>query len=295
MSQHSAPSGDVKEGAPAWVTTFADLMSLLMCFFVLLLSFSEMDAAKFKELAGSLKMAFGIQRDLEFKKIPKGTSIITQEFSPGKPTPTPIKEMRQQTTDETKDNLDFTDSVTKQDKQKITEQLRKEAAKLLQKRADKLSDVLKKEIGQGLLEIKAREAEIMIRIREKGSFPSGSARLQRSFLPILEKIGKVLKGVDGKIIVAGHSDNVPISTPQYPSNWLLSAARSATVVHFMTQFGDVSSSRIQIRAHADTLPVAPNNSSENRAKNRRVDIIVQNGIGWLPEQQSSTSIAGLSR
>ena len=72
-------------GLPPWMGTFADLMSLLMCFFVLLLSFSEMDVLKFKQIAGSMKFAFGVQNKIEVKDIPKGTSIIAQEFRPGKP------------------------------------------------------------------------------------------------------------------------------------------------------------------------------------------------------------------
>ena len=74
-------------GLPAWMGTFADLMSLLMCFFVLLLSFSEMDVLKFKQIAGSMKFAFGVQNRLEVKDIPKGTSVIAQEFRPGRPEP----------------------------------------------------------------------------------------------------------------------------------------------------------------------------------------------------------------
>ena len=70
-------------GLPAWMGTFADLMSLLMCFFVLLLSFSEMDVLKFKQIAGSMKFAFGVQNKIEVKDIPKGTSVIAQEFRPG--------------------------------------------------------------------------------------------------------------------------------------------------------------------------------------------------------------------
>jgi len=267
-------------GAPAWVMTFADLMSLLMCFFVLLLSFSEMDVLKFKEIAGSMKQAFGIQREIEERKIPKGTSIIAQEFSPGKPQPTPINEMRQQTTDETKDNLDFTDAAEKTIKDDV-EKLEK-----------KLEKVLKKEIDEGLLKIETHGYEIMIRIRERGSFDSGSAKLRKSFLPTLKKIGRALKGIDGKIIVAGHTDNIPISTRQYPSNWVLSAARSATVVHYLTKFRDVMPNRIQIRAHADTQPIAPNNTSANRAKNRRVDIIVQNKLSQPQEGGSITEMAG---
>ena len=93
-------------GAPAWVVTFADLMTLLMCFFVLLLSFAEMDVLKFKQLAGSMREAFGVQNRIKVKDIPKGTSIIAQEFSPARPEPTPLNEVRQFTTQTAKMNLD---------------------------------------------------------------------------------------------------------------------------------------------------------------------------------------------
>ncbi|WP_277871130.1 flagellar motor protein MotB, partial [Vibrio splendidus] len=94
-------------GLPQWMGTFADLMSLLMCFFVLLLSFSEMDVLKFKQIAGSMKFAFGVQNRLEVKDIPKGTSIIAQEFRPGRPEPTPIDVIMQQTIDITQQTLEF--------------------------------------------------------------------------------------------------------------------------------------------------------------------------------------------
>ncbi|ARV26306.1 membrane MotB of proton-channel complex MotA/MotB family protein [Vibrio anguillarum] len=94
-------------GLPLWMGTFADLMSLLMCFFVLLLSFSEMDVLKFKQIAGSMKFAFGVQNRLEVKDIPKGTSIIAQEFRPGRPEPTPIDVIMQQTIDITQQTLEF--------------------------------------------------------------------------------------------------------------------------------------------------------------------------------------------
>ena len=83
-------------GTPAWMATFADLMSLLMCFFVLLLSFSEMDLQKYKQVAGSMEKAFGVQNQTKVMDIPKGTSIIAQEFSPGKTTPTILDTVQQQ-------------------------------------------------------------------------------------------------------------------------------------------------------------------------------------------------------
>jgi chemotaxis protein MotB len=280
----SKANDDDDQGAPAWVTTFADLMSLLMCFFVLLLSFSDMDVQKFKLIAAAMKNAFGVQNEINLDSSPKGTSVIAREFSPGKPVPSALQEMRQSTTDETKNNLDFTDSLTKHPPEQVTEQFLKEASERLEEKAQNLKEVLDNEITKGLLEIETKENEIMIRIREKGSFPSGSAYLQPSFIPVLKKIGEALAGVKGKIIVAGHTDNFPIATSKYPSNWLLSAARSAAVVHYLTQSGLVKPDRIQIRAHAETQPIAPNDSELNRAKNRRVEIIVSNKYWWSSDE-----------
>jgi chemotaxis protein MotB len=281
MDDMSQSKQSEDSGAPAWVMTFADLMSLLMCFFVLLLSFSEMDVLKFKQIAGSMKMAFGVQRDVEFKMIPKGTSVVTREFSPGRPTPTPLQEMRQHTTDDTKNSLDFTDSLSKKTKQIAAQQLQEEARQRLATSADNLRAILREEIRKGLLEIKTQDDEVVIRIREKGSFPSGRAALRKNFLPVLKKIGTVLNDVEGKIIVAGHTDDVPIATRLYPSNWLLSSARAATVVHYLHKYAHVSPSRMQIRAHADTQSIAPNKTAANRAKNRRVEIIVRDK-NWTP-------------
>ena len=106
MSDEEDQCEECVPGLPAWMGTFADLMSLLMCFFVLLLSFSEMDAMKFKRLAGSMAVAFGVQNKLKVTDIPRGTSIIAQEFSPGRPEPTPINEIWQQTNDITQMTLE---------------------------------------------------------------------------------------------------------------------------------------------------------------------------------------------
>ena len=94
------------EGLPDWLATFADLMSLLMCFFVLLLSFSVIDAQKYKQIAGSMRMAFGVQRDVEVQEPPKGVSIIAQEFSPSMSEPTPLNVVQQQTTEFNDPNLE---------------------------------------------------------------------------------------------------------------------------------------------------------------------------------------------
>ena len=247
---------ECEEGLPEWLATFADLMSLLMCFFVLLLSFSEMDLQKYKQVAGSMKLAFGVQRSVKSDTIPRGTSVIKQEFTPGKPEPTVMKIVNQQTDDDTRPEI------------RIDVPIPEEVSEL----QELLEATLAEEIEAEILEILIYEDGVMIRVREADAFPSGSAELQAGFMPVLTKLQSLLSETEGRIIVAGHTDNLPINTLAYPSNWVLSAARSASVVHYLAETSFTDPSRIEIRAFADTQPVAPNDTSENRAKNRRIEI-----------------------
>ena len=262
MQNELEPTEEVEEGLPAWVMTFADLMSLLMCFFVLLLSFSEMDVLKFRQIAGSMKSAFGVQKQIVAPDVPKGTSIIKQEYSPGRPEPTLIKVIRQETVDIVRDNLKTIDPVTENVEEVVSE----------------LIEALEKEIKEGKLEIVIDGEQLLVRINEQGSFRSGSAVLRKNFLPVLEKLSQVLDKSSGRIVVAGHTDNIPIKTTKYPSNWVLSAARAASVVHYITHYGLQDATRIQIRAHADSQALVPNTSRANRAKNRRIEIDIDTRI-----------------
>jgi len=252
---------------PAWLATFADLMSLLMCFFVLLLSFSEMDALKFKQLAGSMSQAFGVQRDVKTKEIPKGTSIIAKEFTPGKPTPTVLKVMRQHTTDDRKKNLDFRKGPENSDKS--GEKTKAE------KRLEKLKKALKDQIAAGQIEVSGDNERTIIRIREKGSFASGSATLSRRFKPVLKKIADAIEKTPGKIHISGHTDNIPISTFKFRSNWELSSARAVSILDQILRVNkNIPNKRIVIQGHSDTMPLVPNTTPKNRATNRRVEIEV---------------------
>jgi chemotaxis protein MotB len=269
-----------EKGLPPWLATFADLMSLLMCFFVLLLSFAEMDVLKYKQVAGAMKLAFGVQRDVIATEIPKGTSVIAQQYSPGKPTEvTPLEIMREKTTDDKKTNLDFTDSTSRND-QSLAEAkalAAQHARKMAKEEAEQLQKELAAAIGDGLLQVEAFNDRVLIRIRERGSFASGKADLKSAFAPILEQIATVLKQRNGHFIIAGHTDDIPIETRQFRSNWDLSAKRAATVVHFFIQKGGIDPERMEIRAHSDNQPLVPNDSWENRATNRRVEISVLHG------------------
>jgi len=295
-----ADDDDIQEecpdGLPPWLATFADLMSLLMCFFVLLLSFSEIEATKFKQMAGAVRMAFGVQRDVEVTETPKGTSVIMRHFSPGKPEPTLLNVVKQMTTIE-QPNIDRTSEEEDNEANKTKDQdglsmqiERTDGAsegptqseiqaqqEQMMREMEMLKEQLEQEMKDGLIEVEQSNEKIIIRIREKGSFRPGSTQLDEKFESILGKIADQLTEIEGRIIVSGHSDNVPINTLLYRSNWELSAARAGVVVRYMLNDSYIPPKRVELRALADTVPLVPNNNADNRALNRRIEIAVIKG------------------
>jgi chemotaxis protein MotB len=298
------------EGLPAYMGTFADLMALLMCFFVLLLSFAEMDVLKFKQIAGSMNMAFGVQNKVRVRDIPKGTSIIAQEFSPGKPQPTVIEAVMQETIDVTKETVEFNEAeesstednqgegesadngdgeqsqvgATPEEAQQLAQlaaQAEAEAEAKAQAEAEALAmaiaSQLQDELNDGLVELRAKGTYVMIRIREKGSFASASDTLEEEFIPVINKIETILSNTKGEIRVAGHTDNLPIDNEYFRSNWELSGGRAGSVTRELLSSGLLDRNRFVITGYADTKPIAENNTAEGRATNRRVEIIIVQG------------------
>ncbi|MES9843755.1 MAG: type VI secretion system protein TssL, long form [Candidatus Sedimenticola sp. 6PFRAG5] len=255
------------EGLPPWLATFADLMSLLMCFFVLLLSFATIDAVRFKKMAESMKDAFGVQREVPAAEIVMGTSVIKQEFSPSTiPEPSPVDEVRQQTTDVEKQHLDMEQAM-----EAAAEQIQQE----VEQQAAELKEALKEEIEEELVSVETEEARVVIRIQEKGSFPSGTDRLNPGFYDVMDRISEAVVSSPGKVVVAGHTDNIPIRTERFRSNWELSSARAVTVLHALLQNPNVDPARVVVEGHADSQPLVPNDSPEARSKNRRVELVIE--------------------
>jgi chemotaxis protein MotB len=300
-------------GLPAWMGTFADLMSLLMCFFVLLLSFSEMDVLKFKQIAGSMKFAFGVQNKIEVKDIPKGTSIIAQEFRPGKPEPTPIEVIQQQTMEMTQQMLEFqagdeTSAGGRQEQRgsqrggqsQSTDDAQAEASQTVQAQEqaqqEQINDLVKKiaeqletQIQDGAIELESLGQQITIRIRENGSFPSGSAYLQPKFKPIIREIGELLNTVPGEIMVAGHTDDRGIDSELFKSNWDLSTQRAVAVAAEILKVPGFDKARLIVAGFADTRPLVPNSNALNRRRNRRVEITINQGKAKVSEPISAVN------
>jgi len=215
------------------MVTYADLMALLLCLFVLLLSFAEVDSDSFRKNAGPIAEAFNA--------IPSSqpSSLVSS------PIVTLIP-------------LDAEPSNAQQ--RQMTENL---------------EDLLKNETSGSMVNVVSKGNSVVIRFPGHAAFPSGSAELADSFLPIVDKIGHTLSTVTGQIIVAGHTDNTPITTRTFRSNWDLSSARAVSVVHQLLTMGEITSDRVTAQGFAESRPLAANDTPENRSKNRRVEITVR--------------------
>lgn len=276
-------------GLPTYMGTFADLMALLLCFFVLLLSFAELDAMKFRRLAGSMAQAFGVQSELRADQVPMGTSIIAQEFSPGVPDPSPLATVMQHTDDlpeltlETQCSEAYRAELGQPDtdagsRARLIGALQEKIEETRRDAAD-LAHALHDQIARGEVEVETRGRRIVVRIQERGSFASGSAQLAEDYVDVLERVRDVLLTKSGAIQVHGHTDNVPIGNAGFRSNWDLSAARAASVAHELLAGGLLSPGRLQVVGFADTRPLADNGDPAGRAANRRVEIVIRQGLG----------------
>ena len=250
--------------APAWVITFADLMSLLMCFFVLLLAYSEMDAKKFAQVASSMQGSLG-----------GGT--VPQQGEGLIPMPVPQAESA--------DTPPEQPSEEDQEAKALMEKLNQTLAQT-QADAQQLAQRLQGQMERGELEIETDGPNIIVRLREQGSFDSGSADLNPQAQATLATIESVLQSKQGRILVLGHTDDVPIKTPRFRSNWELSAVRAVAVADALMSSGLLARARFEVTGFADTHPLTGNDTPQGRARNRRVEIVIAQDLNPnLTEQE----------
>ena len=246
-----------KKGTPDWIVTFADLATLLLTFFILLLSFAEMDVEKYRAMANSMSLAFGssnvVAEDV-------GGSPITLVESDTVSLPEPSESLQQQP--------EFIDERTERSE---TRQIPGGVLDL----AGRLVRELEEEVASEALHVNYDEDQVVIRFSEEATFRSGDATIKPEMIPIIERVVSVLSACSGDVVVSGHSDDRPISSSQYRSNWDLSAARAVSVVHELVLNRDIPADRVVAAGRAETRPLAPNTSPENRAINRRVEIAIR--------------------
>ena len=306
-----------------WMATFADMATLLMSFFVLLIAFAEMekqDAVMASE--GQTGKNLGVQDEIPSEEAPPvnegeaeddalkkadadtdaGFEIVkaalAKEITEGK-VEVSIKdqeivvEVAQAETAEPEasakvlqEQLEIyakvRDAQTKievgvkiaQEADDVSaEQLAREA--MIAEQYRRIRENLSNEIEKELVEV-IREGEIIIvRLAEQGSFTSGAATLQPGFGKLLDKVGVSLKGAEGLITIEGHTDNVPVAfSERFRSNWDLSAARSAAVADYLLDSASLEGGNVMVTGLADTKPIMSNDTKEGRAKNRRIEIVI---------------------
>ncbi|WP_111498432.1 MULTISPECIES: flagellar motor protein MotB [Marinobacter] len=248
-------------GAPSWIVTFADLATLLLTFFILLLSYSSMDVEKYKTMAQSLAGAFGssvIQDDAV-----GGSPLTLIESETPPPTPAPEPAVIQPDVPQLIDDSPGSSAPITEVPEGVTEL------------ASRLIRQLEDEVASEAVNVRYDTEKVVMRFAEDATFQSGRAELKPEMGPIIDRVVDVLAQCSGDVVVAGYTDDRPIVSSRYRSNWDLSAARAVSVVHELVMNRRIPAERVVAAGRAETNPLVPNSSPENRARNRRVEITVR--------------------
>lgn len=245
-----------------WLTTYADMVTLLLTFFVLMLSISVVDVERYKAVAETMRGSFG-SLPVDTTGAP-GASIV--ELAPGAADPDSTIEGPPPT-----QLIELDAPPSSQSREESTRALEDLRRAQLEERAEELRSTMSDAIAAGDLEIETTDDTVIIRIKENASFPSGSADMQRAFEPVVDRIAEDLVNSDDRIVVTGYTDDVPIRSGRFRSNWDLSAARAVSVLMSLRNEG-IDADRLSARGMGENNPIAPNDSEANRAVNRRVEI-----------------------
>ncbi len=256
-----------KKGAPAWQSTFADLMNLLLCFFVLLFSMSSVDAAKFEQIAASFNQTFSIFN--------AGASAIGD----GMLISNGVSQLNE---------LDeYINSTGKMDNGEVVSEDVASAQEAMEQAQMEESEELAEKIQEAIDEKNmGREIDIeftaqYVQLTLKGAllFDSGSTLLKEEAKPVLDQVGLILQSyAAGTIEIEGHTDNVPMSGAKYSNNDELSAGRALSVFNYLLSVTNLDPANLKHSGRGEYLPVADNSTAEGRAKNRRVEIKIYNSL-----------------
>lgn len=247
-----------KDNLERWLLTYSDLITLLMIFFVMMYSMSKVDADKFQAIAESLSIAFGggTPAQVDIGVTPGGPSII-ETYPVKSPTEGGENPWGEEKTEGTGNGGEGNVNI---------ENMTIEAIK------QKLDQFAADNNIQARLVTSIEERGLVVSISDTLLFESGSADITPRAREILDKITNVLASAPNYIKVEGHTDNLPINTARFPSNWELSVLRATNVVHIMKE--KIPAQQLSAVGYGEYRPIASNDTEEGRAKNRRVDLVI---------------------
>jgi len=249
------------ENHERWLVSYADFITLLFAFFVVMYSLSSINEGKYRVLSDSIVSAF--------RNAPINSSGQTPLL---KPTP-PVAQ---------KPNI-----ITSNDKDKAKDAAKQRQREKMRNIAKDILDVMAPLIAAGKVRVLETSRGVTIEINDSILFSPGQALLQPALVKAMSAIAEVLAASDFPITIEGHTDNIPIKTAQFPSNWELSAVRATTVLRLFNESG-VAAERLTAIGYADTRPVEPNLLADGRARNRRVSILIDSAI---PEKGTEVDLA----
>lgn len=240
-----------------WLVSYADFITLLFAFFVMLYSHSQMDKAQ----AARISQAF--REALEEGRLTHVLARLLKNPPPPKPR-AQLQEALPAAPPDPNGTIELLPSLKE------------------------LQEKLKEEIHKGKVEVRMERRGLVISLKEASFFPPGGDAIEPQAIPVIESIAAELSRIPNPVRLEGHTDSTPIHNSRFRSNWELSAARGIAMLElFASRFG-IPRERLAIAGYADTAPIADNSTEAGRARNRRVDIVVLNETGTLGEPQAQS-------
>lgn len=255
---------DPPKGSPAWMNTFADLMNLLLCFFVMLFSMSSVNEEKFEKVIASFQSTFSI--------LPGGGASIGE----GELISSGISQLENFDSYYNQQLSSQSDGQTEEEKD-ITEAYEQQELEESEDMAQQLENALSQYGIQDDVEVDFNAEYVTLNMNGALLFDSASAELRDEAYPLVNKLGKILVTYDNNIIeVEGHTDNVPIHSSKYEDNNVLSMYRALAVANYLRDTTTLDPADIKSSGRGEYVPIADNATPEGRARNRRVEIKIYN-------------------
>lgn len=260
-------------GGGNWINTFADLMNLLLCFFVLLFAMSTVDEDKFEQLVASLSASFGVLEGGSTSVI-EGTLI-----SAGVDNLNELDQyyesigLNKEGTEDT-----FSNELNEYDGAELMEIIKDKGAEASEQMADEIEQQAEEMNISEQIEVEFTSQYVMIVLNGALLFDPAETEIRKESVPLVDKVGDILKNYSSSMIeITGYTDNIPlIGDPKYDDNWDLSTARAKTVMMYLVNKKGMSLEKLKSAGRGENDPIATNDTAEGRAQNRRVEVKIYN-------------------
>jgi chemotaxis protein MotB len=244
------------ENLERWLVSYADFITLLFAFFVTMYAISRVDEKKFGSMVESMQRALGSV--IVFQTTQREAGVFTNYSKPI--------------------DVNLAGASGFKGSSMERENLQ-QLAREIKQRVDEISGAKggKGDTGADQLQFFLDKRGLILRFSERVFFDSGEASLRPEIIPVLNAVAKPLEKIHNQIRIEGHTDSVPINTPQFPSNWELSTARATTIVRFFLTRFSFNPNRLSAAGYGEYRPIASNSSPDGRQQNRRVDVVILSG------------------